>query len=350
MSKVYAKSIKRDESYKKRFEYPISRVLGTGGAGTNSVRRLHNLGIKGVETIVVNTDSRHLENAVADKKVLIGKNLTRGLGTGGKPDLGEQCAEQARDVFEELLEGTDMLFITCGLGGGTGTGIAPVIAEVGRKIGAVVVAMATTPFKAERLRLEIAQQGLEKLRKHADTVIILDNNRLLNIVPDFPVERAFSLMDQLIAGVITSIIEIITEPSLVNLDFADVRAILCHGGTSTILFGEGPSNEPDKVVVETLSNPLLDIDYTGANGALIHLTVDPYLQLRNADKIVWGLTSQLDSSANVIYGINISHELENTVKVLTIITGVHMPSSLEVGKQTVNEDAFSKNLDIVSIK
>ena len=213
-------------------------IVGCGGAGGNTVNRLHRIGVKGAETISINTDKQALDAVEADKKLLIGKSITRGLGAGGYPEVAERCAEQARNKLEELLHGADLVFITAGMGGGTGTGSAPVVADVAKKLGAIVVGMVSTPFNVERARLIKGDEGMDKLRRKSDSVIVLDNNRLLKYVPNLPIDQAFSVMDELIAQTVKGISETITQPSLINLDYADVRAIMNAGGVAVMLWGE----------------------------------------------------------------------------------------------------------------
>lgn len=321
-----AKEYEEDESLD--YRPPRIVVIGCGGAGSNSVNRLTHIGVHGAKTFAINTDKLHLERIRADRKLLIGRSVTRGMGCGGLPEVGLRCAQLAEDKLREIVAGSDLVFITVGMGGGTGTGLAPFVAELARRSGSVVVAITSTPFTVERSRITKARAGLEKLRRSADSVIVLDNNRLLEIVPNLPVEQAFSVMDQLISEVIKGLTETITMPSLINLDFADVRAIMSTGGTSTMLYGENASDDPDMVVLETLHNPLLNIDFSGANGALIHLTSGPGLSLRTAHEVIRGITNSVSEDANVIFGARVDKEYEGVIKVMTIITGVRSPNLL----------------------
>ncbi|MDD1655893.1 MAG: cell division protein FtsZ, partial [Methanomicrobiales archaeon] len=246
---------------------PRIMVIGCGGAGNNTINRLYHMGIAGAETIAINTDKQHLDMIQAGKRVLIGKSLTKGLGAGGYPDIGKRAAEMARPTLESLMESADLVFVTAGMGGGTGTGAAPVVAQVAKEQGAIVVGMVSYPFQVEKARLLRAEEGLENLSKNADSVIVLDNNRLLSYVPNLPIGQAFSVMDQLISETVKGISETITEPSLIQLDYADVRAIMSKGGVAVMLVGESKQqNKAESVVHECLSHPLLDIDYRGATG------------------------------------------------------------------------------------
>jgi len=307
------------------FGRPKVLVVGCGGAGGNSVSRLHRLGVHGARTLVVNTDAVHLDSIQCDRKLLIGGPVTRGMGAGGRPEVGERCAELAEDELRNQIADADLTFITVGLGGGTGTGVAPHIAELAQAAGGVVITLATTPFKAERGRMRNAQAGIQRLKPVSDSLIILDNNRLLDLVPNLPVEQAFAVMDHLISEVIKGVTESITLPSLINLDFNDVRTILQAGGTSTIFYGENADEDPEAVVQDTLDNPLLDVDYRGARGALIHISAGPSLQLRTANEVVEGLTKRMRSEANVIFGVRVDRKYEGIMRVLAIMTGVRSP-------------------------
>lgn len=297
-------------------------IIGCGGAGNNTVNRMHHMGVGGAETIAINTDKQHLDMIQADKRVLIGKSLTRGLGAGGYPDVGRKAAEMARPTLEAILESADLVFITAGMGGGTGTGSAPVVAEVAKEQGAIVVGMVSYPFQIEKARLIRAEEGLDALSKAADSVILLDNNRLKNFVPNLPLGQAFSVMDQLIGETVKGISETITQPSLINIDYADVRAIMSKGGVAVMLVGESKQqNKSESVVRECLSNPMLDIDYRGATGSLIHITGGSDLTLTDAEEIASSLTYELDPHADVIWGARIRNDMEGKVRVLAIMTG-----------------------------
>jgi len=339
-------SVSAGESPKKRrkeFDEPVIKVVGVGGGGSNSIKRLRRMGLSKIETIAVNTDLRHLRTIDADKKVLIGKNLTRGLGAGGKPEVGEQCAEQSREVLAEILDGADVVFITSGMGGGTGTGAAPVVADVAKQLKSIVISMATIPFRAERGRMIPAAQGVERLRKKSDSVVLLDNNKLLDIVPDLPLDQAFSVMDQFISESVKSIAEMITEPSLINLDYADLRTVMSKGNTATVAYSESSDDDPQRVVVEALNNPLLDIDYAGATGALVHITMGPNTPLKTSNTILETLTFELDSNANIIYGVKVSPEYEGKIKVMSVLTGIQSPQLLSPYTGINGSDARTKN-------
>lgn len=298
-------------------------IVGCGGAGGNTINRLHNIGVKGAETIAINTDKQALDLVEADKKLLVGKTITRGLGAGGYPEVAERCAEQARNKLEEMLRDADLVFITAGMGGGTGTGTAPVVADIAKKHGAIVIGMVSTPFNVERARIIKGDQGLQKLRSRSDSVIVLDNNRLLTYVPNLPIEQAFSVMDQLIAETVKGISETITQPSMINLDYADVKSIMSEGGLAVMLWGEAKTADGSSAIVqEALSHPLLEVDYRGATGALVHITGGPDLTLKIAGEVAENITYELDSHANVIWGARITKEFEGRVRVMAVMTGI----------------------------
>ncbi|MGA2918552.1 cell division protein FtsZ [Methanoregula sp.] len=320
-------------------------IIGCGGAGNNTVNRIHHMGVSGAETIAINTDKQHLDMIQADKRILIGKSLTKGLGAGGYPDVGKRAAEMARPTLEAILESADLVFITAGMGGGTGTGSAPVVAQVAKEQGAIVVGMVSYPFQVEKARLIRAEEGLEALASAADSVIVLDNNRLKNFVPNLPLGQAFSVMDQLIGETVKGISETITEPSLINIDYADVRAIMSKGGVAVMLVGESKQqNKAESVVRECLSNPMLDIDYRGATGSLIHITGGTDLTLQDAEEVATSLTYELDPHADVIWGARVRSDMEGKIRVLAIMTGVKSAQILGTRQsyKTMIEDIESK--------
>jgi len=300
---------------------PRIMTVGCGGAGNNSMSRLYEIGIEGVEVVAINTDWQDIVASEADKKILIGKNLTRGRGAGGDPKLAQRCLESSRNVIEDLFRHVDLVFIAAGMGGGTGTGAAPLIAEIARAQGAIVVAIVTTPFDVERERRIKATYGLEEIRKHANCTIVLDNNRLLKLVGSQPLDKAFLIMDHLIAELIKGVAESITMPSLINLDFSDLRAIMTKQGVSTILYGEGTFQDPEDIIKNTLNNPLLDVSFKDAVGALIHITSGELLSLKSVEEITEGIIKGISPNANVIMGARIVPEMKDRVKVMSIISG-----------------------------
>jgi cell division protein FtsZ len=302
------------------------KVIGCGGAGNNMVTWLYKRGIKGAEIIAVNTDQQHLKISEADKKFIIGKDCTRGLGCGGFPQKGAQAAQESINELKLSLKGGDMVFVCAGMGGGTGTGSAPIVAQLCKDMGAIVIGTVTMPFNIERARIEKAEFGLEQLRKAADTVIVIDNNRLVQIAGNLPVQQAFAVANELVATMIKGIVETIAMPSLVNLDFADVKAIMTNGGVAAIGVGSSDTtNRVDEAVKGALQNPLLDIDYAGATGALIHVWGGPDMTLEEINHVGELVTETLDEDANVIWGARVSDDMKGKLMVMTIITGVKSP-------------------------
>ena len=305
------------------FGDPRIVIVGCGGAGNNTVNRLYNIGVEGADTIAINTDKQHLKMIEADTKILVGKSLTNGLGAGGDPSMGERATEMAQGTIKEVLGDADLVFVTAGMGGGTGTGAAPVVSKIAKEQGAIVVGMVSTPFNVERARTVKAEEGLEKLREEADSIIVLDNNRLLDYVPNLPIGKAFSVMDQIIAETVKGISETITQPSLINLDYADMTAIMNQGGVAVMLVGETQDkNKTNEVVKDAMNHPLLDVDYRGASGGLVHITGGPDLTLKEAEGIADNITERLDASANVIWGARIQENYKGKVRVMAIMTGV----------------------------
>ncbi|MDP3742493.1 MAG: cell division protein FtsZ [Candidatus Micrarchaeota archaeon] len=328
------------------FQTPKIVVVGCGGAGCNSVNRLARAGIKGADLVAINTDRLHLTTVSENvKKILIGASITRGLGAGGYPEIGMKAADVSREALEKLLGGSDLVFLTCGMGGGTGTGSAPVIAEIAKKQGAIVISIVTYPFALERARLEKADQGLENLKRQADTIIVIDNNRLVQIVPNLPIDQAFNVADEIIARAVRGITETITTPSLVNLDFADVRAVMSNGGVSMIAVGEAKGPDRAKEVVKnTLNHALLDVDYAGATGVLLHITGGPDMTLGECNSIGEALTEKVDTNATVIWGARISPEFEGKVEAIAIFTGIKSPYVLGKSmRQSSSESVTSKS-------
>ncbi|MBU2053125.1 MAG: cell division protein FtsZ [Nanoarchaeota archaeon] len=302
------------------------KVIGVGGCGGNMTTWLFNKGIQGATIYAANTDALHLSVTKADEKILIGKELTKGLGAGGRPMRGKEAAKEAIVDIKKAISGADMIFVLAGLGGGTGTGAAPVIAQLAKETGAVVISVVTMPFESEKARIDKAEFGLQELRDVTDTCVVLDNNRLVDIAGQLPIEQAFAVANELVSTMVKGIVETITLPSLINLDYADVSSIMKNGDVAVI--GIGESNTQDRVndaVRQALTHPLLDVDYKGATGALIHITCGPDLKLEEFDIIGRTVSENLSPDAQVIIGARISKEFVGKVRVITIMTGVNSP-------------------------
>lgn len=304
-------------------------VVGVGGAGNNTVTRLMDMGVTGAECVAVNADALHLRNSKAHRKILIGEKLTRGLGVGGDPKLGKAAIEESRNHIEELLSNVDIVFITAGLGGGTGTGAAPVIAEIARKKGAITVGVVTTPFRIERGRIEYAANALTEMRRQCDTVVVIDNNKLMQLVPHLPINEAFKFADQVLANMIKGIVETISAPSLINLDLADFKTIVKRGGVAVIGVGESDApNRAEEAVRNALRSPFLDVDYAGATGALIHVTGDAHMTIEEANRVGEIVTEMMDGNALVIWGARVNPEQDGKLKVTLVMTGINSPHIL----------------------
>ncbi|MBW2986963.1 cell division protein FtsZ [Candidatus Woesearchaeota archaeon] len=302
------------------------KVVGVGGAGGNMVNWLFRKGVKGAEIIATNTDQQHLNIIESDRKFLIGSEITKGLGCGGMPQRGAEAAKESMQEIKDALKDSDMVFVCAGMGGGSGTGAAPIIAQVAKSVGAIVIGTVTMPFDIERARIDKAEFGLQQLRQSSDTVIVIDNNRLVSIAGNLPIEQAFAVANELISTMIKGIVETIAIPSLVNLDYADVKAIMTNGGVAVIGVGSSDTNNKvEEAVKGALSNPLLDINYEGATGALIHIHGGPDLTLEEITKAGDMVTESLDPDANVIWGARVTDDMKGRLTVMTIITGVSSP-------------------------
>jgi len=307
------------------------KIIGCGGAGNNTISRMMQVGITGVEAIALNTDAQDLLYADSDVKLLIGKAITGGLGAGGDPKIGLESAKESRDDIKGVLEDSDLVFITCGLGGGTGTGSAPIVAETAKKIGALTIAVVTLPFSMEgKVRMRNAKEGLENLRKVVDTIIIIPNNKLLEIVPNVSLATAFKVADEILVNSVKGIAELITKPGLINLDLADIKAVMSGGGYAMIGMGESDTeNRATEAVDKALSNPLLSLEIEGASGALINVSGGPDITIKEAQEIVNVVSSKLAPEAKVIWGAQVEKELGDTVRTLVIVTGVTMTEEEE---------------------
>lgn len=299
-------------------------VVGAGGAGNNTISRLNEMGIEGATTITVNTDAQDLFYSQSSKKILLGRQTCGGLGAGGEPSIGEECAEESEDEIREELDGADMVFVTCGLGGGTGTGSAPIISKLSKKTGALTVAVATMPFSAEGIRRrENAEEGLAKLKEAADTVIVIPNDKLLEVAPNLPLNKAFMVSDEILGRAVKGITELITKQGLISLDFADIRSIMEGSGMAMIGMGESDSSDRAlESVHEALSSPLLDIDVSNATGALINISASSDLTLQESEKIVQVVADKLDPEANIIWGAQIDESLGNILRTTIVVSGI----------------------------
>jgi len=326
------------------------KVVGAGGGGNNTINRISEVGIQGSETVALNTDAQDLLYTTADKKILIGKEISGGLGAGSQPKIGEEAARESESEIKKALQNSDMVFITCGLGGGTGTGSAPVVAEVAKKLGALTVGVVTLPFSMEgQRRYENAVVGLEKMEHIVDTLIVIPNDKLLELAPDLPLHTAFKVADEILTNAVKGIAELVTKAGLVNLDFADIRAVMGNGGVALIGVGESDTeNRAIEAVEKALNNPLLDVDIGGANGALINVAGGPDMTLDEARSVVETISERLDEDARVIWGAQISDDLRDVIRTMVIITGVKSAQILGPDRQvsTKRKQEFENELGI----
>lgn len=302
-------------------------VVGCGGGGNNTINRMFEEGIHGAKLIAANTDVQHLVEIDADTKILMGRQKTQGRGAGSLPQVGEEAALESQDEIYEALEGSDMVFVTAGLGGGTGTGAAPVVAKAARETGALTISIVTTPFTAEgEVRRTNAEAGLERLRDVSDTVIVVPNDRLLDAVGKLPVRQAFKVADEVLMRSVKGITELITMPGLVNLDFADVRTVMERGGVAMIGLGESDSEAKAKDSVKAaLRSPLLDVDISAANSALVNVTGGPDMAIEEAEGVVEEIYDRIDPDARIIWGTSIDESLEGKMRTMIVVTGVQSP-------------------------
>ena len=300
------------------------KVIGIGGGGGNSLSRMKEIGIKGGELIAINTDAQDLLYANADKKILIGRELTMGLGAGSNPKVGQEAAKESESEIKKKIAGADMVFITCGLGGGTGTGAAPVVAALAKKQGALTIGVVTLPFTIEgRKRIENALEGLERMESTVDTLIVIPNDKLLELAPDLPLHTAFKISDEILTNAVKGTTELVTTSGLVNLDFADIKSIMSNGGVSLIGMGESDTQQRAIEAVEkAIENPLLDVDISGATGALVNIIGGPDMSLDECKLIIETIGNKLSPEAKLIWGAQISEDMEKSIRVLLIVTGV----------------------------
>ncbi len=303
-------------------------IIGAGGSGSNTLDRLFEMGISGVNLVAMNTDAKHLLKVRANKKLILGKKVSGGRGAGSNPQIGEEATKESIEEIKELVKDGSLVFITCGLGGGTGTGSAPLIAEQARSAGALTVAVVTLPFSSEgKVRIENALQGLEKLKKHTDTLIVVKNDRLLSLAPDLPLNTAFKVCDEVLASSVKGITELVTKAGLVNVDFADLRTILKDGGFAVIGLGESTldakSEERSRISVETaLNSPMLDADISSASRALINIIGGEDMSLKEAEYVVAETSKRISSNAHIIWGARVEENIKKSaMRVLVVLAG-----------------------------
>jgi cell division protein FtsZ len=304
------------------------KIIGCGGGGSNTINRCVEEGIQGAEMCAINTDAKHLVSIHAPKKILIGRRATKGLGAGARPEIGEEAARENEEEIRNFLQSSNIVFVTAGMGGGTGTGSAPMVARLSKELGALTMGVTTMPFSAEgSVRMDAAKDGLERLRRVCDTTLVIQNDKLLELAPRMPLDAAFKLADNVLMTAIKGITEIVTKPGLVNLDYADLLTVMKDGGVALIGLGES-EDTTDRVtaaVTEALTSPLLgNVDLKEAHGALVRVVGGPSMTVSEAQKAAELVGSKISKRARIIWGCTVdpSAEMENTIKVLLIITGV----------------------------
>lgn len=300
------------------------KVMGVGGGGCNAVNRMIESQVTGIEFWAINTDAQALNNAKAPQKLQIGQKITRGLGAGGNPAIGQKAAEESRDEIAHALENTDLVFITAGMGGGTGTGAAPIAAEVAKEMGCLTVGVVTRPFTFEgRRRTKQAEKGIEAFRSRVDTLIIIPNNQLLSVIsPETPVQEAFGVADDVLRQGVQGISDIITIPGLINVDFADVRAIMADAGSALMGIGMGSGkSRAREAAVAAVSSPLLEASIHGAKGVVINITGGYDLTLHEVNSAADSIYEVVDEDANIIFGAVIDDSMEGEIRITVIATG-----------------------------
>lgn len=322
------------------------KVVGCGGAGTNTISRCLDGGVSDADLLAINTDAQHLLQTHAPRKILIGRHLTKGLGAGSVPKVGEEAAHESEQDLRESIGHSDMVFITCGLGGGTGTGSAPVVAQLAKESGALTIGVVTLPFSVEgMIRMENAEAGLKRLRQVCDTVIVIPNDKLLDVVPNLSLNAAFKVADEVLMRSIKGITEMITKPGLVNLDFADLKTVMKRGGVAMIGLGEAEGeNKAVNAVVEALNSPLLEVDISEATGALVNVTGGEDMTISEAERVVEEIYSRVDPNARIIWGTTVDPSLKKNIRAMLVITGVKSKQILGPSLKRLENKEFGIDL------
>jgi cell division protein FtsZ len=302
------------------------RIIGCGGGGCNTISRIAEEGVMGAELYATNTDAQHLLAVRAPRKILLGKRSTRGLGAGALPQIGEEAAREAKEELGKALAGSDLVFVTCGLGGGTGTGGVGVISKVAKDAGALVVAIVTLPFRGEgRMRMENAEWGLDRLRETADTVICVPNDKLVDLYPRLPLNQAFRVADEVLMRSIKGMTEVVSKPGLINLDFNDFKTIMKSAGVAMIGLGESVAPGEERAmeaIDEAVNSPLLDVDISSANGILVNVVGGEDMSVREAEKVAEELQTQVSGNARIIWGATVDPTMDNKLRVMVVATGI----------------------------
>ena len=325
------------------------KIVGVGGGGSNTIARISEEGIVGAELMAANTDAQHLYAIRVPKKILLGRRVTKGLGAGALPQIGEEAAREAEDELKSALQGADMVFVTCGLGGGTGTGASSYISKMARDLGALTIGVVTMPFKGEgRLRMESAEWGLDRLRNSADTVVSIPNDRLLDLVPRMPLNMAFRFADEVLTRAIKGLTEVITKPGLVNLDFNDIKTIMKGAGVAMIGLGESEAMGEERAleaIDEAINSPLLEVDVSQANGVLVNVIGGNDMTVTEAERVAEVVQSKVSPNARIIWGATVDPTLEHKLRVMLVATGVK--SKQITGRRDLPPSSQRMGVDIV---
>lgn len=333
------------------------KIIGCGGGGSNTINRIHSEGLSGAKLVALNTDANHLYTIGADKKILIGAKRTRGLGTGAIPQIGEEAANEDLSRLQKLVQKTDIAFVTCGLGGGTGTGAAPIVAKSAKSAGALVISIVTLPFSAEgHIRMDNALSGLDKLSRYSDTVIAIPNDKLLKEVPKKPIQEAFLYADKVLSAAMKGITELITDTGLINLDYADIKAIMKDGGNAMIGIGEstGGPNRVLSALNDAISSPLIEADISDAKNCLIRVVGGPSMTVSEAEAAMKEIQEKIDPDARIIWGANVDEKMGDRIKVLILLTGVKSPYIMSGNDETskirqlLRGNDMDPDIDIIS--
>ncbi|MFH7880515.1 MAG: cell division protein FtsZ [Candidatus Aenigmatarchaeota archaeon] len=327
------------------------KVVGCGGAGSNAVSRITEMNLENVQTIAINTDALDLLYTNANKKILIGKELTKGFGAGADINIGRKAAEEQREEIRNSIKGADLLFLTAGLGGGTGSGCIPYVASLAKEMGILNIAIVTLPFFMEgKHRAENARNSLEELEKYVDTLIVIQNERLLEIVPNLSLAEAFKFADEILSNSVKGIIDVVSRPGLINVDFADLKTIIKEGKFGVIGLGE---SDTEKRAIEAannaISHPLLKIDIKNGKGALIDIICDESLTVKESQKVIETISSHLSEDAKIIWGVQINKNLNGKLKVLTVITGIEKPEYFKI-KSLKKKKEIEEYLGVESVE
>ena len=329
------------------------KVIGIGGGGGNAINRMIESGVKGVEFIAANTDYQVLKNSKADVKIQIGKELTDGLGAGGRPEVGRESAVESKKEIEEALAGADMVFITCGMGGGTGTGAAPLFAKLAKEMGALIVGIVTKPFDFEgRKRMDQANVGIEQIKQYVDSLIIVSNNQLLNVIGKIPMQEAFKEADNVLRQGVQTITDLIAVPAFINLDFADIKTVMAGKGTALIGIGMAQGeNKAKEAAARAIRSPLLEANIKGAKSAIINITGGPNISLQDSSIAVEYIKEAAGNDIDIIYGVAINESLGEAIIVTVIATGFDLPNTKHTSNNAQTNLIFDRpSQDTITIE